>query len=277
MIRIVTDSTSDLSRERREELNIESLPLSVHFGEETFRDGVDITNREFYERLAQVETLPTTAQVNPEEFAALFRKYLDQGDEVVGIFISGAMSGTCQSAAIARDMVDGEAHIFIVDSHTVTFALGLLVETAVLLRDQGLSAREIAARIEELSGRTRLLAVVDTLKYLKMGGRIRAATAVVGGLLGISPIITIENGLVESIGKARGRKAASSGLSGAWRASSPISPSLSPSATPTPPRRWRSARPILPTRSPGPPFWVWISAASWALMWGPARQELSTL
>ena len=208
MIRIVTDSTSDLSRERREELNIESLPLSVHFGEETFRDGVDITNREFYERLAQVETLPTTAQVNPEEFAALFRKYLDQGDEVVGIFISGAMSGTCQSAAIARDMVDGEAHIFIVDSHTVTFALGLLVETAVLLRDQGLSAREIAARIEELSGRTRLLAVVDTLKYLKMGGRIRAATAVVGGLLGISPIITIENGLVESIGKARGRKAA---------------------------------------------------------------------
>ena len=106
MIRIVTDSTSDLSRERREELNIESLPLSVHFGEETFRDGVDITNREFYERLARVETLPTTAQVNPEEFAALFRKYLDQGDEVVGIFISGAMSGTCQSAAIARDMVD---------------------------------------------------------------------------------------------------------------------------------------------------------------------------
>lgn len=208
MIRIVTDSTSDLSKERREALGVASLPLSVHFGEESFRDGVDITNGEFYQRLAQVDALPTTAQVNPEEFAALFQKYLDQGDEVVGIFISGAMSGTCQSASIARDMVDGGERIFIVDSHTVTFALGLLVETAAALRDQGLSAREIAEKVEELSGRMRLLAVVDTLKYLKMGGRIRAATAVVGGLLGISPIITIENGLVESVGKARGRKAA---------------------------------------------------------------------
>lgn len=208
MIRIVTDSTSDLSPARREALGVDVIPLSVHFGEEVFRDGVDITNAEFYDRLSKAETLPTTSQINPEVFADLFRKYLDQGDEIVGIFISGAMSGTCQSALIARDMVDGEDRIHVVDSRTVTFALGLLVEVAASLRDQGLSAGELAARLEELAGRLRLLAVVDTLKYLKMGGRISTASAVVGALLNISPIITIENGLVEGIGKARGRKAA---------------------------------------------------------------------
>lgn len=208
MIRIITDSTSDLSPARQEALGVDVIPLSVHFGEEVFRDGVDITNAEFYDRLSKVDTLPTTSQINPEVFANVFRKYLDQGDQIVGIFISGAMSGTCQSALIARDMVDGEDRIHVVDSRTVTFALGLLVEVAATLRDQGLSAGELAAKLEELAGRLRLLAVVDTLKYLKMGGRISTASAVVGALLNINPIITIENGLVEGIGKARGRKAA---------------------------------------------------------------------
>ncbi|SBW11594.1 conserved hypothetical protein [uncultured Eubacteriales bacterium] len=213
MIRIITDSTCDLRPARREALGIDVVPLLVHFGEEVFQDGVDITNEEFYHRLSQAEKLPTTSQVNPETFAALFQSYVDQGDQVVGIFLSSAMSGTCQSALIAKDMVDaGEIHI--VDSHTVTFALGLLVEVAAALREQGCTAAEIAGEIAALAGRVRLLAVVDTLKYLKMGGRINAATAVVGGLLGISPIITIENGLVEAVGKARGRKGAFQWMAG---------------------------------------------------------------
>lgn len=207
MVRIVTDSTSDLRPERRAALGVEAVPLSVHFGGLVFQDGVDITGAEFYRRLAQVETLPTTSQVNPETFAALFQSYVEQGDEVLGLFLSSAMSGTCQSALIAKDMV-GRGEIHIVDSQTVTFALGLLVEVAVSLRDKGLSAAQIAQELTALTGRVRLLAVVDTLKYLKMGGRIRPAAAVVGGLLGISPIITIEHGLVEAAGKARGRKAA---------------------------------------------------------------------
>ena len=207
MVRIITDSTSDLLPQRRQELGIDVLPLSVHFGEESFQDGVDITNQGFYERLSQAETLPTTSQVNPEDFAALFQRYVDQGDQVVGIFISSDLSGTCQSAAIARDMVDG-GEIHVIDSRSVTFALGLLVEQAAAFRDQGLSAAEIAERITQLTGRLRLLAVVDTLKYLKMGGRISAATAVVGGILGISPIIAVRDGKVEAVGKARGRKAA---------------------------------------------------------------------
>ena len=207
MVRILTDSTSELSAARQAELGVEVAPLTVHFGEETFRDGVDITNHAFYDRLRRAEALPVTAQVNPEEFVNRFRAHVEAGDEVVGIFLSSLLSGTFQSASIARDIVD-ETHIFVVDSGAVTFGLGLLVEYAVMLRDQGRSAARIAAEVQAISGRVRLLAVVDTLKYLKMGGRISGATAVVGGLLGICPIITIENGLVEGIGKARGRKAA---------------------------------------------------------------------
>ena len=125
----------------------------------------------------------------------------------MGIFISSLLSGTCQSACIARGMVE-DTHIFVVDSGTVTFGLGLLVERAAFLRDQGLSAGEIASEVERLSGRLRFYAVVETLKYLKMGGRISAATAVVGGMLGITPILNIRDGVVEAAGKSRGRKGA---------------------------------------------------------------------
>ncbi|OUQ22434.1 hypothetical protein B5E80_13720 [Flavonifractor sp. An135] len=206
MIRIVTDSTSDLSPQRAAELGVEVVPLAVHFGEETFRDGVDITKEEFYTRLAQVDTLPTTSQVPPETFIQVFQRLTEGGDQVLGLFISGAMSGTNQSANIARGIVD-EDNIAIVETGTVTFGLGLLVETACRLRDQGLSLSELEQKLTELAGRVRLLAVVDTLKYLKMGGRISGATAVVGGILGITPIITIQDGLVVSVGKTRGRKA----------------------------------------------------------------------
>lgn len=207
MVQIVTDSTCDLSRERQEALGVEVVPLSVHFGEESFLDGVDLTNEEFYRRLRASETLPTTAQVNPEEFARRFQAHVDRGGEVVGLFIASELSGTCQSAMIARDMVD-EDHIFVVDSKTVTFGLGLLVEMAARLRDRGLSAREIAEELEKLKERLRFYAVVETLKYLKMGGRISGAAAVVGGMLGITPILDIRDGVVQAAGKSRGRKGA---------------------------------------------------------------------
>lgn len=208
MVHIITDSTSDLSAEQAQQLGVDVFPLPVHFGEECYLDGVEISSAQFYERLAQAEQLPTTSQVNPDTFARSFHDYVEAGDTVVGIFLSSKLSGTCQSAMIARSMVD-EEKIFVVDSRTVTFGLGLMVIEAVKLRDQGRSAAEIAARLEELSHKVRLLAMVDTLKYLKMGGRISAATAAVGGLLGINPIIAVgESGTVEAVGKARGRKAA---------------------------------------------------------------------
>lgn len=207
MVKIITDSTCDLSPERQRALDVEVVPLCVHFGEDAFRDGVDLTFADFYRRLEKSDALPTTSQVNPEEFSTRFRSHVEKGDQVVGIFISSLLSGTCQSAFIARDLVD-QNQVFVVDSQTVTFALGLLVEQAARLRDEGRSASAIAAEIEALSRRMRFLAVVETLKYLRMGGRISSATAVVGGMLGINPILEVRDGTVQAAGKARGRKAA---------------------------------------------------------------------
>lgn len=207
VIHILTDSTADLSPQQAADWGVEVLPLSVHFGEETFLDGVELSPAAFFERLAQVETLPTTSQIPPDVFVKVFEERLAAGDQVLGLFISSQMSGTCQSAMIAKGMVDSP-DIRIIDSRAVTMALGLLVRVACQLRDEGLSLEELSRRVEELTHRVRLLAAVDTLKYLKMGGRISAATAVVGGILGITPIIAVQNGIVESVGKARGRAAA---------------------------------------------------------------------
>lgn len=206
MVRIITDSTSDITQEDGTALGITVVPLTVHFGSASFRDGVDISKKDFFEKLAAVETLPTTSQVPPGEFTLLFQNFIDQGDEIVGIFISSEMSGTCQSAEVARELVDTDK-IHVIDSRTATFELALLVREAVRFRDEGKSAEEIAQIIRALIKRIRLLAVIDTLKYLKMSGRISTTTAFVGGLLGINPIIAIIKGKVESVGKSRGRKA----------------------------------------------------------------------
>ena len=207
MIRIITDSSSDMSLKRCKELNIDLIPLRVHFGQESYRSLIEISNQEFYEKLAGSEALPTTSQITPGEFEQIFTEYTAQGDEVIGLFISSKMSGTYQSALVAKELT-GSDKIHIVDTMTVTFALALLVEEAVKMRDSGsLTAAEIAVRIAELVPRTRLWAAVDTLEYLKKGGRLSPTSAWVAGILGICPIITISGGLVATAGKARGRAA----------------------------------------------------------------------
>ncbi|OQB24146.1 MAG: DegV domain-containing protein [Firmicutes bacterium ADurb.Bin182] len=207
MIRIITDSTSDISKERREETGIDILPLQINFGSESFKDGVDITNEEFYQRLEKADELPTTSQINPYEFTELFNKYINSGDDIVCITISSHLSGTYQSAVTARESVCPE-RIRLIDSRNATFGLGLLVEEAVRLRDSGASAIEIEAEILRLVDKVRLFAALDTLRYLKLGGRISSASAAVGSLLGIRPIISVIDGKVEAIGKAKGKNAA---------------------------------------------------------------------
>ncbi len=207
MVRIVTDSTCDLSKELQAQWKLDVLHLEVRFGNERYRDGVDLQTGEFYEKLAAAKALPQTSQINPHEFAAVFQEAVDAGDEVVCIPISAHLSGTCQSALVAREMVNPR-RIFVVDSRNATFGLALLVQQAVRLRDRGLSALEIAAAVEDLKGRVRFLAVVDTLKYLKLGGRISAATAAVGSILNIRPLISVVRGRVENVGRARGQAAA---------------------------------------------------------------------
>lgn len=207
MVKILTDSSCDLSLERCAELGVEMLPITVHFGEESYRANLDFSNEEFYEKLAAAAELPKTAQITPAFFEKIFRGYQESGDEVVCLFISSKMSGTLQSATVAKDIL-GATNIYLPDTLNVTFALGLLVEEAVKMRDQGLSAAKIVENIQGLIPRVRLWALIDDLKYLKMGGRLSATSALVASILGICPIITLKDGLVEVVGKARGKKAA---------------------------------------------------------------------
>ena len=207
MVRIITDSTADISAENAEKLGITVLPLTIHFGETTYRDGVDITNKEFYDKLSTVDTLPTTAQIPPAVFADTFKKYIDEGDEIVCLLIGSKLSGTRQSAIIAADMLETDK-IYIPDTQTVTIGLGLLVTVACEMRDKGMSAKEISDKMTELSEKVCIIALVATLKYLHMGGRLSGAAALIGGMLGICPLISVEKGEIKSIGKARGMNSA---------------------------------------------------------------------
>lgn len=207
MIRIITDSSCDLSPSDAAEMGIEIMPIQVHFGEESYYAGVDMTTPEFYAKLKTVEKLPTTSQITPVTFEEKFRPYVEQGDDIVGMFISTEMSGTYQNAILTKNMI-GSEHIHIVNTLETTFGLAVLLKEAVKMRDSGFTAKDIADKITELVPRVRLLASVETLKYLKMGGRLSSATAIIGGILGIYPVISIVNGKVEVVGKARGRAAA---------------------------------------------------------------------
>ena len=201
-VKIIVDSTADMTSAVAERVAI--VPLTVHFGEKEYISGVDIDNRKFYEMLAESETLPTTSQPTPFAFAKAFEEAVNAGHEVVCITCSGRLSGTNQSANIAADDFDGK--VIVVDSNTITLSMGLLAQYAVELADQGLSAADIAAALEQKKDKVRLLALVDTLEYLKKGGRVSPTVAFAGGLLNIKPLIAIEDGVIKVLGKARGNK-----------------------------------------------------------------------
>ena len=204
-IKILTDSTADLPQEIVDKYDIAVLPLKVIFDKIEYVDGVDISAEEFYGMLEDSEELPTTSQVTPEQFMTHFEKAKEDGDDVICIHISSEMSGTMQSANIAKDHVDYDG-IHIVDSRTVTVQLGMMVVEACEMRENGGSVDVILSRLDEMIDNTVLYASIATLKYLKKGGRIKPTSAVIGTALNIKPIITINDGLVESIGKARGIK-----------------------------------------------------------------------
>ena len=204
MIRILTDSTADILPHEAARLNLELVPLQVSFENgETCRDGLDLTPDEFYARLVQCGKLPTTSQPSPELFQRFFLEAAAAGDEVVGIFLSHELSGTCQCARLAADMANVDNVLF-VDSESVCLGESLLVRLAVQLRDAGKTAGQIAATLEHAKEHLHLVAVIDDLKYLRKGGRLPAAVAVAGGMLGIKPLITIKDGKVAMAGKARG-------------------------------------------------------------------------
>ena len=204
-VQIITDSASDLRPELAKELNVHMIHMRVIFEDGVYTDGVDISKAEIYEKQATCKTLPKTTQCNPQEYCDAFQPLLDNGDEVVSISMSSKLSGTYQSACIAKELVDGGERLYVVDSLNVTMGEGLLVREAVRMRDAGKSAAEIVAELEVLRHKVRFIAFIGTMKYLKMGGRISSTTAVVGGMLNISPIISIVEGEVKSVGQVRGK------------------------------------------------------------------------
>ncbi len=206
MIKIIADSTCDLTGEELKAWSITTLPLTIHFGDKSYRDGIDISKKEFYEKLATADKLPTTSQVPPGDFEHEFRKQLGPQDELLVITIASALSATYQSAMTAAKAVD-QNRIHVVDSMTGSFGHALLLKHAVKLRGAGvLTAAQIARELQDLAPRVRLYAVVDTLKYLKMGGRLSGSAAFIGNLLGIKPLVEVKLGKVHSIAKVRGEK-----------------------------------------------------------------------
>lgn len=201
-IRVITDSAADLPLPCRPEVTV--LPMTVTFGEEQFLDGVDLTHRQFYEKLIEGDVLPATSQINPAQFEEAFRQAAEAGETVVAVVVSSKLSGTFQSACIAAEEFPGR--VFVVDSENATIGEQILVQRALALMDQGLDAAAVAGRLEEEKKDICLVALLDTLEYLKRGGRISSSAALVGGLLSVKPVVAVEHGEVVMLGRARGSK-----------------------------------------------------------------------
>ena len=199
--RIIVDSTADLTPEYKE--RVQTVPLTVYFGEQEFIDGVTINKKEFYEKLIETDIIPTTSQATPDAFISEFEKVKEAGESAVVITLSSKFSGTYQSAKIASE---GYENIYIVDGMSATVGTGILVELAIRLLDEGKSAKEIAEILEREKEKVLVVALIDTLEYLKRGGRISKTTAMVGGVLNIKPLISVDGGVINIVGKARGSK-----------------------------------------------------------------------
>ena len=200
-VRIIVDSTTDLAPELRGQVEI--VPLTVSFGTEEYIDGVTITHEEFYSKLIESDVLPTTSQATPAAFAEVFEEVAAAGDSAVVITVASQLSGTCQSARIAAEDYD---NIYVVDSGSVTLGAGILAEYALRCARSGMTAAEIAGLLEKKKEDICLIAMLDTLEYLKKGGRISAAVAFAGGLLNIKPVVNVKDGVINMLGKARGSK-----------------------------------------------------------------------
>jgi DegV family protein with EDD domain len=204
MIRIITDSTCEAPPEVLRHPAVTVVPLSVVFGQEALRDGIDITRDQFWARLPAANPLPTTSQAAPSDFLGLFQSFAEAGDEVIALLISGKLSGTLSSATIAYESNPGWP-IDVIDSKNVSIGLGLLAQEAVRMIDAGASRAEITARLLALREHVRLVFVLETLEYLQRGGRIGKAQAFVGTLLKFKPLLGIVDGEVVPLARVRSR------------------------------------------------------------------------
>lgn len=199
--RIIVDSTSDLMPNIKNQVSV--VPLTVHFGEEEYIDGVTIDHKAFYEKLVETDVHPSTSQATPAAFSEEYEKVKESGESAVVITLSSKLSGTYQSAMIAAADFD---NIYVVDSGSAAIGGGILVEYALKLLNEGFEAKEIAEKLEEEKKNIVVVALVDTLEYLKKGGRISKTVAFAGAVLNIKPVLSICDGEIQILGKARGSK-----------------------------------------------------------------------
>lgn len=206
----VVDSGSDYELENALAMKhtVEVVPLNIHIGKDEYLDGVTITKDEFYEKMASSVELPKTSQPSPQQFYDAFKKYIEEGNRIICLSISSELSGTFQSATIAKDMLKDEEQksVTLIDTTSVSAVVLLLLKKADELLNDGTSVEDVVSWIEDNKHKTKVYALLDTLENLKKGGRISAAQALIGGLLTIKPLVTIANGKVETLGKSRGRK-----------------------------------------------------------------------
>lgn len=205
MIRIIVDSSADYGKEELEAKQLTLVSLTVNLDEKGYLDGVDITRDQLYEWLIESKGFPKTSQPSPEDFAKHFKDAKAAGDEVICILLSSALSGTCQSAHLAKSMADYDK-IHIIDSLSATHVIRFLANKACKMRDAGNSAEEIVSTIEDLKGRAKVIAAVDTLEYLCRGGRVSRTAATIGNLANLKPIITVNpEGEVAVLAKCVGK------------------------------------------------------------------------
>ncbi len=203
-IRIVIDSTSDVTEDIINKYNLKVVPLSVNFEDKSYLDKVELSTSEFFEKLAKSEKLPTTSQVSPGAFAEVFNEILLDGDQILGIFLASEFSGTCDSARIAKDMTES-GNIRIVDSKSVCMGTFALILKAIELVSQNKTIDEVVNELEKSKEKVVAVAALDTLKYLEKGGRLSKGQAVIGSILNIKPVIGIKEGKLFVIEKIRGR------------------------------------------------------------------------
>ncbi|MCC5438221.1 DegV family protein [Clostridium botulinum] len=206
-IKIITDSTADLPKNIIEKYDIEVIPLFVSFADKVYKDGVDIKLEQLFTKIEKENVFPQTSQVNPQRFYEYYKKYIDKGYSIISIHISSKMSGTYQSACLAKDMLDSD-NITVIDSNNVTSGLGLLVIKACKLKDEGLSMEEIVKGVKETIPHIKSVLAFETLDYLVKGGRLSKTAGFIGNVLGIKPILAVENGEMVVKDKVRGSKKA---------------------------------------------------------------------
>lgn len=215
-IKIITDSTVDLPKELLRELDIEVMPVLINFGEESYLDGIEITPNELFDKMEKTDVFPTTAQIIPSRFEEIYKKYIDEGYKVLSIIMSSGMSGTYESACLAKQMLETD-DVYIVDSQTITAGLGLLVLKAAKLRDSGMNIEEIVEELEKVKGSIDSSISFESLDNLVRGGRLPKAVSVVTGLLGIRLILEVRDGVMSLKGKLEETKKQLKRLSPIWR------------------------------------------------------------